>query len=49
MIAVDNMIAKLLWMKKFIESQGHKVKANIIYQDNTSAMKLELRQENLSL
>jgi hypothetical protein len=42
MIAVDNMIAKLLWTKKFIKAQGHKVKANIIYQDNTSAMKLEL-------
>jgi hypothetical protein len=42
MIAVDNTITKLLQTKKFIEAQGHKVKANIIYQDNTSAMKLEL-------
>jgi hypothetical protein len=42
MIAVDDTIAKLLQTKKFIEAQGHKVKANIIYQDNTSAMKLEL-------
>jgi hypothetical protein len=42
MIAVNDTIAKLLWTKKFIEAQGHKVKANIIYEDNTSAMKLEL-------
>jgi hypothetical protein len=38
MIAVDDTIRKLLWTKKFIEAQGHKVKANIVYQDNTSAM-----------
>jgi hypothetical protein len=31
MIAVDDMIAKLFWTKKFIEAQGHKVKANIVY------------------
>jgi hypothetical protein len=42
MIAVDDTIAKLLWTNKFIEAQGYKVKTNIIYQDNTSAMKLEL-------
>jgi hypothetical protein len=42
MVAVDDTLAKLLWTKKFIEAQGHKVKANIIYQDNTCAMKLEL-------
>jgi hypothetical protein len=42
MIAVADTIAKLLWTKKFIEAQGHKVEANVIYQDNTSAMKLEL-------
>jgi hypothetical protein len=42
MIAVDNTISKLIWTKRFIEAQGHKIKANIIYQDNTSAMKLEL-------
>jgi hypothetical protein len=42
MITVDDTISKLLWTKRFIEAQGHKVKANIVYQDNTSAMKLEL-------
>jgi hypothetical protein len=35
----------LIWTKHFIEAQGHKVKANIIYQDNTSAMKLKVNSK----
>jgi hypothetical protein len=42
MIAADNTILNVLWTKRFIEAQGHIVKANIVYQDNTSAMKLEM-------
>ena len=42
MIAVDNILSKILWTKKFIEAQGHKGKENMIYQDNTSAIKLEI-------
>ena len=34
------MISEIVWMKKFIEHQGFKVKLNVIYQDNTSTMKL---------
>jgi Reverse transcriptase (RNA-dependent DNA polymerase) len=41
MVAADDTISKVLWTKRFIEAQGHKVNANIVYQDNTSAMKLE--------
>ena len=37
---VDYKISKILWSKKFIEYQGFKVKLNVIYQDNTSMMKL---------
>ncbi len=40
-IAVDDKIAKVLWMKRFLGWQGFTVKLNIIYQDNTSSMKLE--------
>jgi hypothetical protein len=40
-IAVDDKIAKVLWMKRFLAWQGFNVKLNIIYQDNTSSMKLE--------
>jgi hypothetical protein len=42
MIAADDTISKILWTKRFIEAQGHNLKANIVFQDNTSAMKLEM-------
>jgi hypothetical protein len=41
LIGVDDRISKILWTKRFIEYQGFKVKLNIIYQDNTSTMRLE--------
>jgi hypothetical protein len=41
-IAADDKISKVLWTKEFIKAQRHVVKANIMYQDNTSAMKLEM-------
>jgi hypothetical protein len=41
LIGVDDRISKILWAKRFIEYQGFKIKLNIIYQDNTSTMKLE--------
>jgi hypothetical protein len=41
LIGVDDRISKILWTKRFIEHQGFHVKLNIIYQDNTSTMKLE--------
>ena len=42
LVAVDDVMAKILWTKKFIEWQGSEVKLNILYQDNTSMMKLEM-------
>jgi len=42
LVAVDDVIAKILWTKKFIKWQGFEVKLNIIYQDNTSTVKLEM-------
>ncbi len=40
-IGVDDKIAKCLWMKRFLEWQGFKIRLNIVYQDNTSSIKLE--------
>jgi hypothetical protein len=40
-VGVDDEIHKVVWAKRFVEYQGFKVKLNIIYQDNTSSMKLE--------
>jgi hypothetical protein len=45
MVAADDTILKVLWTKRFIEAQEHKVNNNIVYQDNTSAMKLEMNDK----
>ena len=45
MIAVDDTLSKILWTKRFIEAQGHAIKENIVYQDNTSAIKLEINSK----
>jgi hypothetical protein len=41
LVGFDDVISKILWSKLFIEAQGFEVKANIVYQDNTSSMPLE--------
>ena len=48
MIAVDDTLSKILWTKRFIEAQGHMIKENIVYQDNKSAMKLEMNGKTSS-
>ena len=40
LIGVDEKISKIIWTKKFIEHQGFKINLVIIYQDNTSTIKL---------
>jgi hypothetical protein len=40
LVGVDDKISKVLWMKRFLEWQNFKVKTNIVYQDNTSTIKL---------
>ena len=40
-IVVDDIIRKIFWTQLFLGFQGFKVKVNIIYQDNTSTMKLQ--------
>ena len=39
--ATDDMISKIVRVKRFIEKQGFQVKMNIIYQDNTSTTRLQ--------
>ena len=41
MVAVDDCMAQVLWTKCFLQAQGFDTKANIVLQDNTSAIKLE--------
>ena len=40
LVAVDNMIPQILWARLFMMAQGIKIKDNILYQDNKSAMLL---------
>ena len=41
LIGADDMSIMMLWTKLFMEAQGHKVKQNILYQDNKSTILLE--------
>jgi hypothetical protein len=41
LVSMDDTISKILWTKHFIEAQGFKVKANVVFRDNQSSMKLE--------
>ena len=41
LIVVDNKIAKIIWMRRFIEAQGCMVELNVVYQDNQSTIKFE--------
>jgi hypothetical protein len=42
LIAVDDVVSKILWTKLFLEKQGYKIEINAIYRDNESSMKIEL-------
>jgi hypothetical protein len=42
LVAADETISKVFGTKKFIEAQSYKVNANIVYQDNTNIMKVEM-------
>ncbi len=40
-VAVDNLIPQILWVRLFMKAQRFAVSNNILYQDNKSAMLLE--------
>ena len=41
LVGADDASVLVLWTKLFMEAQGHKIKKNIMYQDNQSAILLE--------
>jgi hypothetical protein len=41
-VAVNNLIPQILWACLFMKAQGFAVSNNILYQDNKSAMLLEM-------
>ncbi len=42
LVAVDEIIGQILWTRLFIIAQGIKVTDNILYQENKSAILLEM-------
>jgi hypothetical protein len=42
LVSFDDIAAKPIWTKLFLEAQGYPVKENVISRDNQSTMKLEL-------
>jgi hypothetical protein len=44
--AADEVVGSMIWTKLFLEGQGYPVKANVLYQDNQSAMLLEEKAGN---
>ena len=41
LVGVDDMATMILWTKLFLEEQGYRIRKNILYQDNKSAILLE--------
>jgi Reverse transcriptase (RNA-dependent DNA polymerase) len=41
LVSLDDVLAKVLWVKRFMSEQGLNTDHNIIYRDNVSSMKLE--------
>ena len=41
LVAVDDKISKIAWIKQFLEHQGFNPILNILHQDNQSTIKLQ--------
>jgi hypothetical protein len=48
LVAVDDAATMILWTKLFLEAQGYDVDKNIVYQDNKSAILLEINGKKSS-
>lgn len=47
-VGVDDMMPAIMWTRQFMEGQGYNIKDNILYQDNQSAMLLEINGQKSS-
>mmetsp|Transcript_9529 Transcript_9529/g.13501 ORF Transcript_9529/g.13501 Transcript_9529/m.13501 type:complete len:352 (+) Transcript_9529:3702-4757(+) len=45
-VGVSEYLPYFIWMNHFLEAQGYKIKNNILYQDNMSAIKMEKNGHN---
>ena len=41
-VGASDFLPWTVWTKRFLKAQGHKIKSNVYYQDNESAMKIEM-------
>jgi Reverse transcriptase (RNA-dependent DNA polymerase) len=41
LVSIDDVLSKILWVKRFMEAQNWKVHQNVVFRDNISSMKLE--------
>ena len=48
LVGVDDAMPMILWTRQFMEGQGYIIKDNILYQDNQSAMLLEINGQKSS-
>jgi hypothetical protein len=48
LIALDDVLSKILWLKKFIDHQTGKTYSNIVHRDNQSTMKMEINGKESS-
>ena len=42
LVSVSDVLPQVIWTKNFVEAQGYGLGAPIVYQDNQSAIKLEM-------
>ena len=47
-VGVSDYLPNIIWTRMFLEGQGYVLKENIVYQDNMSAMKLEMNGKRSS-
>ncbi len=47
-VAVDDLIPQILWVRLFLKAQRFAVSDNILHQDNKSAMLLEMNEQDSS-
>ena len=41
-VGVDDVLTQVIWIRYFLKYQGYKIRDNVIYQDNQSAIKLKI-------
>ena len=39
LVSFDDVLAKIMWIKLFLEAQGYEVTENVVFRDNQSSMK----------